>query len=280
MNISAKKFSIIIVVYNVRLEDSLTFLSLNKSIHSLGGEKCNLIIYDNSPSKQTIEESKFPNWNITYIHDDTNPGVSKAYNVSVDIAAKNDVEWVLLADQDTDFPEDALDKYFKSVNENGDVNLHVPMLLSDNKIYSPCRVVFSRGTFWNGITPGLHSLKGRTVLNSGILINVAAFLKCGGYNPQIELYFSDFDFIERYKKIYPTFFVIDMLCNHQLSDIVKVDLEAAKRRFNYYCKGSYHSRMSSYHFFQLFVTIFLRSVKLNFKYKTIVFSKIFFKYYV
>lgn len=280
MNSIAKNFSVVIVIYNTKLENSITFSSLTNSLKEINDGKVNLVVYDNSPKSQEIESDSFPEWSITYIHDLQNPGVSKAYNVAAKISRKLGLKWILLTDQDTEFPKNAISSYLESVNNYKDIKLFVPILKSGGVPYSPCKYYFGKGVIWKKASAGVYSLKNKSVLNSGIFVNLDAFTSAGGYNESIQLYFSDFDFISRFEKIFPNFCVIDLLCNHELSDVVKVDLGAAKRRFNYYCEGAYQSSNSKLHFIQLFITIFLRSVKLSVKYKSIEFLKIFFKYYL
>lgn len=275
-------FSIIVVLYNTRLEDSITFKSLSSSLDSLDDVKFNLIVYDNSKMAQDISSEKYKYWNIIYIHDQTNPGVSKAYNVGSEVADNLGSGWILLTDQDTDFPKESISKYSQAIsnNEESGIKLFVPILKSRGLVFSPSKYYFSRGSLWPNVLPGIHSFKNRTVLNSGILVDLEAFKKIEGFNEKIKLYFSDFDFVNRFKKHFSNFYVIDLICDHELSDIVSVDIAAAKRRFGYYCEGSYQSASSKINFTQLFITVFLRSIKLGIKYKDSSFTKIFFKRYL
>lgn len=280
MNSIRENISIVIVLYNTKLENSITFKSLNDCLKEENSSKIDLIIYDNSVDDQEIKHSDFPLWNITYVHDKSNPGVSKAYNEAAKIATASGKEWILLTDQDTEFPKNAISKYIESVNTYSDIKLFAPYLKSGEINFSPSKYYFSRGFIWEKPLIGIHSFKNKTLLNSGIFVNLSAFNSIGGYNEKVQLYFSDFEFVNRFKQKHDLFCLIDLVCKHELSDVVKIDESAAKKRFYYYCEGGYQSATSKLNFAQLFITIFLRSIKLSLKYKNFVFLKIFSKRYI
>lgn len=280
MQIKFRDISVVIVLYNTTLEESLTFKSLTNDLQEVSDCKMNLIVYDNSRKSQKINANDFPEWQISYFHDVNNSGVSKAYNLAANLALEKKYKWILLADQDTLFPINSLTKYIESVNKFQSIKLFVPTLLSGNVPYSPCRYYFSRGFIWKNPHPGIHSLKHKNVLNSGMLINLDAFHSVGGYNEKIKLYFSDFDFVLRFEKKFNKFCLINLICHHELSDVVKVEIESAIRRFQHYCEGGFLSASSKTLFIQLFITTLLRSIKLSAKYRNVIFVKIFSKQYL
>ncbi|WP_394775112.1 glycosyltransferase [Flavobacterium sp.] len=270
---------VVIVIYNESIKDSITFTSLSKSIMEYP-TPLKIVIYDNSENKQDIEISDYPYWDITYIHDKTNPGVSKSYNIASNLAFDLKKKWLLLTDQDTFFPVNAIDEYLKAINNYKSYNLFVPILMSGNIPFSPSKYYFSRGSVWKNPKQGVCSFKNKTLLNSGIFVSVEAFQSIGGYNEKVKLYFSDFDFVSRFKLKYPEFVIIDLVCFHQLSDVVNIDPASALRRFKYYCEGSYFSSRSKKEYTMLFLTVGLRAIKLSFRYNDIGFFKIFKKIYI
>ncbi len=269
----------VIVLYKQKLETSLTLISLNKSLLK-SGRLLKIIIYDNGPDAYYQEKNfRFLQFEVSYIHNFENPGVSKAYNVAAAVAKQTGKTWLLLLDQDTEFPENAIEIYLKAINEYSQQKLFVPVLHSPNGNYSPCKYYFKSGFIWKHITPGIYNLKHKNLLNSGILIDLNLYLKAGGYKEKIKLYFSDFNFIDRLKSIHKEFVVIDAVCNHKLSDLTNVDLSASKNRFKIYCEGSFHSAEKKMDYIPLFITVFLRSMLLSFRYKNLIFMKIFFTVY-
>src|ERR1700761_7469844 len=96
------KLFVSIVLYKQNLTDSPSFISLTKSLKDLS--VCNLLVYDNSPYPHIVPE-KLGMWEITYIHNANNDGISKAYNQAAVYAEKLNKEWLLFIDQDSVFPE-------------------------------------------------------------------------------------------------------------------------------------------------------------------------------
>jgi GT2 family glycosyltransferase len=97
-----------------------------------------LVIFDNSPQKQTFEKAtSFP---VLYKHDPTNSGLATAYNFALTQASKEHCEWLLLLDQDTSLTDDFLTELIccaQTLRERPEVASIVPKLLVHGKIYSP-----------------------------------------------------------------------------------------------------------------------------------------------
>ena len=99
----------IVVIYNMELAHSKTFQSLNKALKKKN-QILDLMVYDNSPNKQFhSEEFQLESFQVFYVSDINNPGVSKAYNTGFKRAESMGKKWMLLLDQDTDFPENVFD---------------------------------------------------------------------------------------------------------------------------------------------------------------------------
>lgn len=225
---------IIIVIYKRALEACESFQSILGM--RAGNTKLNVFVYDNSPTSQHIEN--YDSLKLSYFHDPKNSGVSKAYNVGVDHAGKNQKEWVLLLDQDTRLPNSILEDYGRAIPENPDINLFAPVLkLKNGKIFSPSRYRFKRGFYVDKMAAGAQSLYKFAPVNSGIMVKVAAFLKVGGYNENVKLDFSDFQFIERFRKQYPHFHVMNVECIQDFSND-DGSLESQSVRFRYFCEGA------------------------------------------
>jgi GT2 family glycosyltransferase len=272
----------VVVIYKKQPQFADTLITLNASAANAGGI-LNLLVYDNSPAATSGQDfTHFSNLAITYRHDGSNPGVSKAYNVGAKLATENRHPYLLLLDQDTTFPLNALANYVDGVNNSLEmVHLFCPVLETNaGVIYSPSKYFFRRGMIWKNAKPGVYSLDNKSALNSGLLVSTAAYNQVGGYNERIRLYFSDFDFINRFKKSYNSMMVLDIRCKHSLSDIDTTDIKSAINRFKYYTEGSYNSIQSATDYCYLFVTIFLRALKLSARYRNLHFTSIFLKKYL
>src|SRR5690606_3747179 len=195
-------------------------------------------IYDNSAKPQVISlESEN---DIYYEHDCNNSGISRAYNQGAKYAKENNKKWILVLDQDTVLPIDWYIAYYQAVRDNYQLKLFAPILLiRNNVIFSPCKYKMKRGFHLDEITSGRHSLYKVSPVNSGMLISVKEFFAVGGYNEKVKLDFSDFQFIERFRKKNEFFYVVNLICNQDFSND-NPSVESQVFRFIYYVEGAYY----------------------------------------
>lgn len=270
--ISVDLIYVVIVLYKTNLEDSLSYISLKASLKKYGA-KMNLMVYDNSPSiYTTIKSDEF---NIKYIADYKNSGVSIAYNTAFQYALKTKCEYMLLLDQDTNLNIDFVENTVSALDSNSD--LIMPLLVDENKnIISPCRYRFGRGAHvnLNQFNEGLNSLHGINFLNSGSLISTELFSRVGGYQLDLPLYFSDFNFFNRAKSFTDIFYLSKNVCVHSLSSDNYDNIEEAERRFKFYALGALKCYTSWLMKFVMFLNVLLRSLKMYFRTKSFVFTKI------
>jgi GT2 family glycosyltransferase len=256
---------LIIVLYRQRFLESVTIQSLISN-QTDENEEIDLLVYDNSPNdfiQEKVEEQKY--CNIKYIRDPSNAGVSHAYNIGCKYAQSLGKKRILLLDQDTMFPNNALKKYKEAICLSGTTaNIIAPLLCSSAGYLSPSIYRFYRAHISKKYQLGVNLLRRKTLLNSGLLISIDLFERVGGYNENIKLDFADVDFIERVKKIEPTFWLIDVKCKHSLSSEEK-DKEKILDRFNFYCFGAkeYIKKSSFGALLWLHFWIFLRTIKLS-----------------
>jgi len=268
---------IVIVIYNVAIEDCESFQSVFQMIDE--ESNLNIFIYDNSEKPQVIKE--YEGLSICYIHDSQNPGVSKAYNTGAFYAQKENKKWILLLDQDTILPNNILESYQKAITEFRSIKLFVPILvLGDNRIFSPCKYKFKRGFHLKEIKEGVHSLQQLSPVNSGMLIAVDVFIEVGGYNDKVKLDFSDFQFIERFRKKYSDFYVLDSKCQQDFSDD-EVSYDSQMSRFKYYCNGAKNiEKYSNWEKLQYLVVVGVRALTLTIKYKKLAFISSYYAFFL
>lgn len=266
----------ILVLYKCLLEDSLTFTTLQRSLlHA--NSTLDLIIYDNSPCP-SYNRSKFilGQIRITYLSDIENGGVSKAYNFAGRYAKELNKDWILVFDQDTSFPENAIMMYSNTINQNLQNEIVAPILKSEYGFLSPSKYFLFRASLSKKYLLGVNDFKYKTLLNSGLLISMKIFEEVGGYNEKIPLDFSDTEFIARVKKIIKTFYLINVTCNHSISTNDK-DKTKVLKRFEFYCDGMHvYARTSKGRVLIYFWSI-LRTFKLTIQYKDFSFVRIFLK---
>ncbi|WP_183560823.1 glycosyltransferase [Mucilaginibacter sp. SP1R1] len=272
-----EQFIAVLVLYKLNLNKSKTFLSILKSLQK-AGSKLDLLVYDNSPAynadiASTI--SSLSEVNINYYPDNNNSGVSKAYNLAQSVGKVNGKKWIILFDQDTDFPEDMIEKYIDATRTFPNDKLFAPIMFANQKtMISPCYFKLMRGFSASGVTTGISSLKKYSVINCGLCIDIDSFMVNNGYNELIRLDFSDHDFIRRFKDtVTDRFIVIDLKVNHELSTESKNSAKSDLVRFDYYLEGAKYISSSVFESFLLKIHAALRSLKLTLIHKDFSFIK-------
>jgi GT2 family glycosyltransferase len=222
----------VIVLYKCKLQDSATFLSITAALETESIDtKVDLYVYDNSPYKQEPTVSS-EHWTITYKSDILNTGLSSAYNVAASHARTSEKKFLLLLDQDTEFPLNTITVYLESINNNLNVKLFAPILkIQNGKIMSPCRYVNKWGKLIDHIAPGINSLDNYVPVNSGLCVSLEHYFASGQYNEKIRVDGADFQFIERFKKKIETrFYVLDLQIEQDFS-LFESDINNILTRF-------------------------------------------------
>lgn len=257
-----------VVLYNMRIDESPTLTSILPHSHQF-----TTVIYDNSIARQHIDKSHSQ---FLYVHDCTNPGVSKAFNSALEIAIKMKKKWLILFDQDTNLPKNWFTIYSSAIASYPDENLFVPQLYY-RQIISPFRYYLIRGWRDLSINCGRLDLNRYFALNSGMMIRVNTMAACNGFDENIPLYFSDFAFLSRLRKIVATMRLLEVRFEHNPSNESDKDLSSVLFRFKSYCLGA--KRMIEYtgHPIQVFLMCLLRTVKQSIKFKSFRFISVFIK---
>lgn len=266
MSIERDTILVVIVLYKQKLDDSLSYISFNsKKINN------KVFVFDNSPLID-IDASK--NKAVIYRHDYRNLGVSYAYNEAAKVALKLGKDWLLLLDQDTQLPEGFMDDVENIPKAYPPVSLYAMKLYSNRNLISPSGYKYKKGYILNRIEVGLNKLTNITFLNSGLLISTEAFLKAGGYDNNVPLYFSDFVFINRLRKVIDSFVLLPIDLIHDLSSNDESDIPSFKVRYDFYLDGAFQALESEQNgHLAYYLTTFLRAVKLSVKFSDFYFMK-------
>ena len=268
----------IIVLYKRKLEESESVNSLLTSHDASSISE--IFVYNNSPDIVSVPE-QYMGVTVHKINDYKNSGVSKAYNEGIKIAKQLKYQYVLLLDQDTSLPENVLDVYKQHVVNNPEIKLFCPILKTfSGAICSPLVYKLHRGFQVKHFDAGEYNFDKFSPINSGMLLNVDAALECGGYNEDVFLDFSDFQFIERFKKHNSSFYVVPLIFNQDFSGD-ELDVSKLLVRFKLYCKCARKcSRDSVRDDFIYFAMVFTRATKLAIKTRKVHFYTNFYKYYI
>jgi GT2 family glycosyltransferase len=192
---------VVVVLYQQTPEQSVTVQSLRASLAHLAAQGLQsalcirVMLWDNTPGSPS-SISLGDGW--TMRRTGRNAGLAQAYNEAIELAAREQLSWILTLDQDTRLPENyfirALE-VLRSVDPLSEVGVVLPFLMGGpanrQTLLSPH---FYRGkTFVKamsretaGIFPGVAY-----AFNSGALLRVTALQQVGGYDPRFWLDFSD-----------------------------------------------------------------------------------------
>lgn len=259
---------IVIVLFEKKLHAAAAYTSIHAALNKFPSFPT-IFIYDNSPEACPVES-----WQIIYLHDPANSGVSKAYNKASLLALKEHKKWMLFLDQDTLFDELFFRKLTEALCRHPECSVFVPEMVDDKGLVSPFYFTAGRGKRLKA-TRKAFPLKDYRFINSGLLIGSSIFREAGGYDETIPLDFSDIDFGERLKKITRYFAVVDVRLKHHLSSTAKLPMKDALARFHYFCIGA--SRMGEncgkHRLYRMHT--FLRSARLSVQYKSLKFFNVF-----
>lgn len=209
----------VLVLYQVEASSSLTLVSFLRALDESGlASQFRLLIYDNSPSQSAVPDiMPIP---FSCIHDPTNGGVARAYNMALQVAEKEGNDWLLLLDQDTMIDAGYLRTLLRSLGRlagNRRYAALAPKLLSGKRIISPARVL------WGGrLLPVDKTLIGIApweivALNSGTLLRISAIREIGGFNPTFWLDYLDHWLFNRLHRAGYLVYMLDAELPHELS---------------------------------------------------------------
>ncbi len=262
---------IVIVLFRQSLLECLAYQSLNKALGHAGQFPV-ILVYDNSPESLSLKPK---DQKLIYLHDSSNPGVSKAYNEGYKLARQLTKKWLLLVDQDTEFPSTIFSDYSNAIQSFPHIRVFSPSLFDSKGLVSPFRLTWGKGRRIRSLNSGIYSLKKFNITNSGLMISADAFEKAGGYDERFLLDYSDISFCERVSKDYPNFGLIQSHCRHHFSATSgSKDLVTAIARFTSFCKAAILYKKISIRPVILIWIIIPRALKLSLQMKDLGFLKV------
>ncbi len=260
----------VVVIFKCRLLETKTYKTL------LAKETdAYLYVYDNSPYCQNIGLN-----NIVYIHNPQNEGLSVAYNSACLYAKENGYEWLLLLDQDTDFSGVTIDYYETAILANPNIKLFAPKVRCGERYMSPAKIHHKYAVLQSSVPDGIISLNEYSPINSGICVNVDAMIECGGYKEDVFLDYSDYQFIERFKRLYPQAYILNREAKQDFSAFSD-SKEATLSRYVLFCRSIKACERHSYadNWGYLFV-VTKRCMSICFHYKTLLPLKTLWNHYL
>jgi GT2 family glycosyltransferase len=191
------KILIVVVRYRTPLKDSQTIRTLGPSLAAAAelGQHFSTLLWDNTPGGIPMDPSisELP-MSVEYRPSAENAGVAGAYNYAMELAEQRGFSWLLLLDQDTTLPPDfltAMHGHASRLASEEKIAAVAPTVLMGNVAVSP--KIMSRWGVAKDPSPGFEGplFKELIIMNSGMLLRVAALRRIGGYSMDFWLDFSD-----------------------------------------------------------------------------------------
>ncbi|MGX7244034.1 glycosyltransferase [Enterococcus quebecensis] len=205
------KVVITIVLYRTNFSQTPSYNLLKNYI--VEKKSVYLLLYDNSDKAQDNE--LFDQENVCYIHDETNPGLAKAYNAGNRYLTEVKGDIMLLLDQDTLLDERYLEKLL-CMSLDIAIGAYVPIVSSHGRQISP---VFSDkyiGRQSELPTSGSYS-KMIMSINSGTALPKETLKSIGMFNLDFPLDFLDHWLFWKIYQLHKKVCVLDYHLEHDLS---------------------------------------------------------------
>ena len=183
---------IILVIYNIRQEDSLAYGALQRLLDKNPLQQC-LYVHDNSPCNKML---------------------SGAYNEGLKIARRQNKQWILLLDEDTLLTKEYLDS-LQHLDPQKDA--FVPILTGENgNILSPFWYSATNGPF-AGLYQSPRKNRILSAFNSGVILKCKTMETIGEFSSRYPLDYLDYWLFRRLYLKNAAIEILDVKLSHNLS---------------------------------------------------------------
>ena len=230
--VKSMKKIFLVVIYKSLISESKSCQFI-KDMNLLANKNNVVYIWDNSPDKiNSIESMRdfFAFENIYFSHTPQNISLAKIYNTVIDKFSHFDA--IQIFDQDSYIKKVDYDRYIDCIfSENENLNVFLPRIYSNNKLYSP-GIFFIKGFHFKKVELGINKNRLYTGVTSGMMLRIKWLKeKKLVFNEELQLYCIDTDFICKCRKLDSSFFVFDVDFIHDLSeDSLTVEEKKIRRR--------------------------------------------------
>lgn len=235
--IKEHKLLILIVLFNMRLDECKTYNSLSEYLHLLN-LPYEIILYNNSPQIQ-ISQSGNEIENCIIINAEQNEKLVGPYNYAWKYAIEKQFDWIMLLDQDTLLSEDYLMKIGEQIpNVEGNIAAITPKVYSHKFQISPVILNKYTGAFgqqkeWCGTNDKIGNDSYLTAVNSGSVLRVQAISHINGFCEDFPLDFLDYWYFYEFYCMGYSVLPINASLIHELSSIASYNSMGEKRYVEY-----------------------------------------------
>jgi GT2 family glycosyltransferase len=252
---------VVIVLYRTNSNPSAAYLSVASALNDSSSAP-EIFLYDNSPGPLLSSFGR-----ASYIHDQDNPGISRAYNRAALHARSVNKHWMLFLDQDTSVDAILFKEMAEAIESHPQAVAFVARMEDKKGLLSPFIFTFGRGRRIKKLNQCILPLERYKFINSGLFVKESAFTSVGGYDERIPLDFSDISFGRRLAKVCDYFVVLDVSLKHSFSATEEIPAEHALRRFSHFCTGALTIGKESISIYPYYLAAFLHAVKLSFRHR-------------
>jgi GT2 family glycosyltransferase len=220
----------VIVLYKMHPQDSSTLRTLLAAAQESAFLDLQILLWDNTPGGQD-PGPLLPG--VLYEQYPFNPGLARAYNHALHLAAAQHYSWLLTLDQDSILPTNFVDRMSQLARRfhgRSQVGAIVPQVADGGRNLSP--FVLALGAIPKWFVSGYEGLPTSTVyaVNSAAMLHVEALLAVDGYDPMLPLDISDLNLFHRLGKAGKRVYVSgDLLVLHDFSLLNKAGRMSIQR---------------------------------------------------
>lgn len=254
------KIFFVVVLYKLEPGNSPAIKSLPAFCQGL--QRPLVLVWSNRPENTPFLPGPM---NVFSHHDPKNSGVTAAYQFAAVLAKENGCRWLMLLDEDTTLPAGGIHLYAPLM---GRAELIAPLVYDQKGLLSPFRFNGVRGYRLNTMPPPWLELKRHRVINSGLLIEVAAVDSIGGFPITFPLDFSDIALQERLLTRTPLIAIAPVTIRHHFSGSTRMTYPEALHRFTSYATAGALFARETRRRLKMAWFLALRAVHLSFVYRS------------
>jgi len=202
----------IIITYNSDLQ------KINETIQSINKQVTHCIVIDNGNTIFDFKNYK----NITLRNLGKNYGIAYAQNRGIEIAKQFNVDFILLSDQDTIYPDNYIEKILIAYQELKNRKLAALTPIFFNTIKKQKNPIMI-GKFTSSMDFSKTYIKTAHAIASGTFIVAGSLDEIGGMNEKLFIDYVDYEWCWRANILgYKIFTIPEIIINHHLGDDSKV----------------------------------------------------------
>ena len=207
----------VVVLYRSTVQASTTLQSLRAIFAARPefAERIAVLIYDNSPQAQTLDDASAFGAAAQYQHDPANGGLATAYGYALELTKHRGLDWLLLLDQDTTLTAAFLEELFTALDAGPPAHVCaiVPRQVREGVALSPRLVRRNRDL---PVEVGVATEK-LTAFNSAACVRTKALQAIGGFPREFPLDYLDHVVFHRLQTAGGRLLVLPAQIEHQLS---------------------------------------------------------------